>query len=144
MQQEATPPAAPAIGALPEARPTDVTDQHTDLQLPICIASVKATFGIDEPAAVRDALALFPQPALQHVHEIIESIKLADAVTVQVVLHKFKSSSRFIGAYALGDLLETMQRLAEQRRLGELAGMREQLLYEVRRVFSFIEQYARH
>lgn len=111
---------------------------------PVCIESVKQTFGIDEPAAIRDALALFPQPALQHVHQTLDAIKRADAVTAQVTLHKFKSSSRFVGAYPLGDLLEAMQRLAERRRLSELASMREHLLYEVRRVLSFIEDYARH
>lgn len=133
------PTPAPATTAPATATSPAVT------QPAVSVDAIKQACGIDDVNEIRRILALFAPHALQHLSEIDRAITRSDAEALTRVTHRFKSSSRFIGAYPLGDLLETLEHQAQNggREPARLTELRDRIVGEVRQVLKFIEVYSR-
>jgi CheY-like chemotaxis protein/HPt (histidine-containing phosphotransfer) domain-containing protein len=94
------PPDAPPAAADPATTPATAAGAVLDLEV------LKAYVG-DDPALQRELLALFLSSAKSQAAELRSA---ADALGAAAIAHKLKSSSRSVGALALGDLCAELER----------------------------------
>jgi HPt (histidine-containing phosphotransfer) domain-containing protein len=83
---------------------------------------------------VREFLSEFLLSARSQVSEILESCDAGDNSRIGAVAHKLKSSSRSVGALALGDLcadLENSSRAGGRTEIAQRRGQLEQAMWEV-------------
>lgn len=80
--------------------------------VPVDTNALKEIFG-DDDAVVAEILGEFIEPARDNVSEILSAWENQD---VSAGAHKLKSSSRSIGAYAMADICETLEKAGKENK----------------------------
>lgn len=86
---------------------------------PVDVRMLESLVGTD-PAVILDFLTDFRASALLIGTELLAACKAADAVSVGAQAHKLKSSSRSVGASALGDLCDALEAAGKAGRIDAL------------------------
>jgi two-component system sensor histidine kinase/response regulator len=124
------------VEPMPSATPAPVAGPATDA--PVDPAFLKETFG-DDPELIKEILGDYVTPATNIVAEIDKAFAAKDADAVAKAAHKLKSSSRAVGANALADLSQSLEKAGKA---GDFAAI-EASMPQLPGLFSAVIEYIR-
>ena len=101
---------------------------------------LKALVGDDE-ATIREFLHDFRLSATKIAAELRAACVAGETATARAQSHKLKSSSRSVGALALGELCAAMEKAGKGGDTAALAALLPQFEQELARVEGFLEGY---
>ncbi|MDO8466158.1 MAG: ATP-binding protein, partial [Gallionella sp.] len=115
-----------------------VTSTPTATPVPVDVNVLKALVGDDE-AMIREFLHDFRPSAEKIAAELHAACAAGETATAGTLAHKLKSSSRSIGALALGELCAAMEKAGKDGDTAELAALLPQFEQELAGVEDFLE-----
>jgi PAS domain S-box-containing protein len=128
---------APASGGS-AAVPAEPANSNT-AALPVDVNVLKELVG-DDPALVREFLQDFRSSAAKITEELRAAFDAGEPGAVAAAAHKLKSSSRAVGAFALGTLCEAMEEEGKAGTLDALAVLLPRFEAEIAKVKAYLDQ----
>ncbi|MFZ2309793.1 MAG: PAS domain S-box protein [Rhodoferax sp.] len=119
-------------------QPVGVSDAGTTNAVDVNV--LKALIG-SEDALVREFLRDFHASATTMALALQTSYASGDWAATGALAHKLKSSSRSVGALALGDLCQSIETAGKGGETANLAHMLQQFEHELKRVDAFLHAY---
>ncbi|MDO8466495.1 MAG: Hpt domain-containing protein, partial [Gallionella sp.] len=117
-----------------------VTSTPTATPVPVDVNVLKALIGDDE-ATIREFLHDFRLSAAKIAAELRTACAAGETAAAGALAHKLKSSSRSVGALALGELCAAMEKAGKAGNTEALAALLPQFERELASVESFLEEY---